>query len=300
MSKPDWQREGRDWPNRDASRFVVAGGLRWHVQIMGHGPGLLLLHGTGAATHSWRALMPALARHFTVVAPDLPGHGFSAMPNSRGMTLPAISGALAALLDALGIVPLMLVGHSAGAAIALQLNHRLDARAICSMNGALLPFPGAAARLFPALARVLFVNPLVPRLFALQASVSDETGRFLLRSTGSRIDAAGLAFYGRLFRSSGHCAAALAMMANWDLETFARDLRSVTVPLTLIYGEADRTIPPDVAQRVAAMVESAKLVALPGLGHLAHEESPENVAAIIVCAARQAAILPAGSQETSA
>ena len=77
MSGPRWEREGRDWPNRTYSRFVQAARLRWHVQLMGDGPALLLLHGTGAATHSWRALAPLLAERFTVVAPDLPGHGFT-------------------------------------------------------------------------------------------------------------------------------------------------------------------------------------------------------------------------------
>ena len=63
----------RDWPNAAHSQFVRAAGLDWHVQIMGSGPTLLLLHGTGAATHSWRDLMPFLAEHFTlVVAPICP------------------------------------------------------------------------------------------------------------------------------------------------------------------------------------------------------------------------------------
>lgn len=76
----NWDHDGRDWPNREHSRFVEAAGLRWHVQQMGRGPVLLLLHGTGASTHSWRALMPLLAAEFTVVAPDLPGHGFTSAP----------------------------------------------------------------------------------------------------------------------------------------------------------------------------------------------------------------------------
>ncbi len=52
--RPDWAVEGRDWPHREASRFVEAAGLRWHVQEFGSpdAPTLLLLHGTGAATHS--------------------------------------------------------------------------------------------------------------------------------------------------------------------------------------------------------------------------------------------------------
>ncbi len=57
-----WGTDGRDWPHRDRSRFVEAGGLRWHIQRMGDGPALLLVHGTAAATHSWRDLAPLLAR----------------------------------------------------------------------------------------------------------------------------------------------------------------------------------------------------------------------------------------------
>ena len=58
-----WETDGAAWPHREASRFVVAGGCRWHVQVMGavDAPALWLLHGTGASSHSWRALLPLLA-----------------------------------------------------------------------------------------------------------------------------------------------------------------------------------------------------------------------------------------------
>ena len=86
--RPLWERDGADWPNRSASRFVVASDLTWHVQELGapEAPVLLLLHGTGAATHSWAGLAPLLAPHFRVVALDLPGHGFTDPLPSR-MTL---------------------------------------------------------------------------------------------------------------------------------------------------------------------------------------------------------------------
>ncbi len=74
---PDWDRAGADWPNRDASHFLRGGNTHWHYQRMGSGPPLMLLHGTGASTHSWRDLLPKLARHHDVIAPDLPGHGFT-------------------------------------------------------------------------------------------------------------------------------------------------------------------------------------------------------------------------------
>jgi magnesium chelatase accessory protein len=99
--RPVWERDGRDWPNREASRFVRAAGLRWHVQVMGQGPALLLAHGTAATTHSWRALAPLLATRFTVVAPDLPGHGFTEAPPAVSLTVPGMACALAELLDTL-------------------------------------------------------------------------------------------------------------------------------------------------------------------------------------------------------
>ena len=56
-----WNEEGRDWPNREHSQFIRASAIRWHLQVMGNGPVLLALHGTGASTHSFRDLMPVLA-----------------------------------------------------------------------------------------------------------------------------------------------------------------------------------------------------------------------------------------------
>ena len=122
MSEPPlWEREGQDWPNRAASQFVQAAGLRWHVQRLGSGPTLLLVHGTGAATHSWRRLAPLLGHHFEVVAPDMPGHGFTPMPRAQQLSLPYMAGALSALLEALAVRPTLVVGHSAGAAVLIRM-----------------------------------------------------------------------------------------------------------------------------------------------------------------------------------
>jgi magnesium chelatase accessory protein len=145
LRAPDWETDGLDWPNREASRFVEAGGLRWHVQVKGRGPVLLLLHGTGASTHSFRDLLPLLARDFQVVAPDLPGHGFTARPaDPAGLSLPGMSAGIAALLGALALPPQIAVGHSAGAALLcqMQLTGQLRSKALVSLNGALLPLPG--------------------------------------------------------------------------------------------------------------------------------------------------------------
>ncbi len=276
-----------------ASRFVDAGGLRWHVQVMGKGPVMLLLHGTGSATHSWRDLMPILAEHFRVVAPDLPGHGFTSAPRASGYTLPGMAKSVTALLDTLAMVPGVSVGHSAGAAIAVQM--ALDGLLrgpMVSINGALLPFPGVAAQLFPQMARMLFLNPLMPRLFALPGQSEGFVRRFLERSTGSHIDDAGARFYQQLFACSDHCAAALAMMANWDLDGLKRALPKLKAPAALFVGDDDAAVPPSVADEVAAMLVNANVHHFPRLGHLAHEEAPEAIAAVILKTARDYAILP--------
>ncbi|MBA3879969.1 MAG: alpha/beta hydrolase [Sphingobium sp.] len=281
--RPEWEREGRDWPNREASRFVTVGRLRWHVQVAGEGPVLLLLHGTGAATHSWRSLLPLLAERFTVVAPDLPGHGFTSGRPPGGLSMTAMARAVSELLGALAVTPRLIIGHSAGVAVAVRM--MLDGLAtptgIIGLNSALMPFPGIAARLFPTLARMLFVNPFAPHVFAGIARQQGEVGGFLKRSTGSRIDADGANLYQRLFATPAHCAGAITMMADWDLDSLNRDLPKLAVPLLLVHGESDAMIPPSSARDAAALVPGARVETLAGLGHLAHEEAPDEVAALI-------------------
>lgn len=280
---PRWAVEGRDWPNRPHSRFVTVGRMVWHVQVIGNGPVLLLLHGTGAATHSWRALAPLLAEEFTIVAPDLPGHGFTAGRPAGGLAMAPMARAVADLLRALELTPQFVAGHSAGVAIAarMTLDGHTSPAAIVGLDAALLPFPGLAARLFPALARLFFVNPLAPHFFARLARTPGETARFLERSTGSRIDAQGVEHYARLFATPGHCAGAIGMMADWDLDTLQRDLPRLAVPVLLLHGDADAAIPLSNARAAAALIAGATLTPLPGLGHLAHEERPQEVAALI-------------------
>jgi magnesium chelatase accessory protein len=283
--RPDWAVDGKDWPNRETSRFVRVGDMRWHAQIMGTGPVVLLLHGTGAATHSWRDMMPILANNFTVVAPDLPGHGFTDQPSVAGMTLPGMARGVAALLGQLGLVPEVVAGHSAGAAVLAEmcLQGTIAPRALISLNGALLPLPfhGVAAPFMGPLAKLLAANPLVPMVFAWQAADGKVVER-LLNGTGSAVDADGKKFYARLARKSGHAGAALTMMANWDLVTLQAALPKLAVKTLLVAGTNDKSIPHTDADKLARLIPNARVAKMPGLGHLAHEEKPAAVAEMIL------------------
>jgi magnesium chelatase accessory protein len=283
MSGFVWSKDGADWPNRDASQFVEAAGLRWHVQRMGEGPALLLIHGTGAATHSWRFVLPLLAQRFSVVAPDLPGHGFTQSPPPHRLSLPGMAADVWALLRKLDVRPEIAVGHSAGAAILARMcvDERIAPRLLVAVNGAFMPFGGVANHLLSPLAKLLVLNPLVPRVFAWQASNAGAVER-LLANTGSTIDQQGIALYRKLTRDPAHVAAALRMMANWKLEPLLHDLPRLATPLLLITAANDRSISPDVARQVREILPHAIIERLPGLGHLAHEEQPQLIAQLVM------------------
>jgi len=291
-AKLSWGTDGADWPNREASRFVNAAGYRWHVQVMGSGPVTLLAHGTGAATHSWRALMPLLAKHFTLVAPDLPGHGFTETPPDSLLTLPSMARDLAALCRKLDVKPQLAIGHSAGAAILtrMSLYRSIEPKLIVSLNGAFLPFDSVASLILSPLAKALTLNPLVPWFFAWRGSKPAAVHR-LIAGTGSSIDVTGERFYRRLVSSPAHVGAALEMMANWDLHPLVRDLPRLHTDLVLVAAANDRAIPPAAARRVCKLVPRAKLETVSNCGHLAHEEAPEAIADIIVRVAIAAEVI---------
>jgi len=257
---------------------------------------MLLLHGTGSATHSWRSLAPLLVPHFELLALDLPGHGFSgpAPRSSRGGDDAAQDGAsmhgmarsVAALLATLGLRPRWVLGHSAGAAIAVRMAlHSATASwaptGLIALNAAMFPLPGISGALFSPAAKLLAANPLIPRLFAWRAKNPDVV-RQLLKSTGSSFDAEGDRLYRQLVSSPAHVAGALAMVSRWNLPALAADLPSLRTPVHFLVGERDGTVPPSDSARAQALVHEATLQTLPGLGHLAHEEQPQQVAEAVL------------------
>jgi magnesium chelatase accessory protein len=278
-------------------RRVQAGGVSWSLLDLAPDrrggsaaspPAILLLHGTGASAASWQAVARVLASRCRVIVPDLPGHAGSSRPSSAdGLSLPGMARALAALLPALQCPqPAMLVGHSAGAAIALRL--ALDAgieppAGIVGVNAALLPPQGPLGSLYSPLARLLTAMPGVAPWFAQRASRPEAIER-LLQATGSRLGADGVERYRALAADPAHVAATLRMMALWDLQPLLDDLPRLRVPLRLIATRGDRTVPPAHSERIARALRlhggaAIELENWPALGHLAHEEEPERFAA---------------------
>jgi magnesium chelatase accessory protein len=288
MRGPNFDRDGRNWPHRQSSRFVDAGLIHWHVQIMGNvaAPVVMLVHGTGAATHSWRHLAPLLAEKYCVVAMDLPGHGFTSFPRDSNLddsfSVNGMARGLGALMSALSLNPKFAIGHSAGACIIarMALNGLIEPESLIALNAAMRPMPVLPARFFSSLAKMAAIAPMMPEFFAWRAS-DMRMVRKLIEGTGSHLEDEGLQLYRFLGAQPRHVEAAFRMMANWNLEMLYRDLPKLKVPMHFIVGDSDRAIAPSDSKFVARQIDQAKLYHLPGLGHLAHEESAAAVASLI-------------------
>lgn len=270
-----------DWPGRSVSKIVPSKPHRWHVQVAGEGPDVLLLHGAGASSHSWAPLIGHLSAAHCVIALDLPGHGWTRSPRGRAR-LGDVAADIATLCAQEGWAPDLVIGHSAGGALSLELARqgRIHPHNLVIVNGALENFRGAAGWLFPVMAKMLALNPLTGLLIS-QGTRSTQQVRSILSSAGTELDEAGLAHYARLIQRRAHVDGTLAMMAQWSLDDLNRALPGITTPTLFIHGENDGAVAVRVAERAAAAMPRAKLVVLPGVGHLAHEEAPARVAAEI-------------------
>lgn len=281
----------QNWPNADLSRRVNGPVHRWHIQEAGQGKTMLLLHGAGGSTHNYRDMIAPLAKDFHVVAIDLPGQGFTQLGARHRCGLDPMAQDIAALCAQEGWVPEVIVGHSAGGAIALRMamqdvSPRGRVPLVIGINAALGEFPGLAGLVFPIMAKALAAVPFTARLFS-GASANPARIKALIGSTGSNLDQEGLDLYRRLVADRDHVDATLLMMAQWKLQPLLDTLQDHTGPVRFIAGEKDATVPPTVSLNAAQKMQDATVTNLPDLGHLAHEERPKEMAALILGMAKE-------------
>ncbi|MFN3992198.1 MAG: alpha/beta fold hydrolase BchO [Tabrizicola flagellatus] len=278
-----------DWPFKAQSSLITAGRHRFWVADTGpkDAPALLLLHGTGASLHSFRRTIPRLSQAYRVIAPDLPGHGASAEDFSGRLSLDAMAQDLWTLCDTLKIQPKAIIGHSAGAAIGLRMAELRPVPQVIGLNAALGEFDGAAAFLFPIIAKGLATLPFAATAITAFFGRPGTVDR-ILAGTGSPLDPEGRAQYLRLVRDPDHVTGALGMMADWRLQPLLNRLPQTTTNVTLIANEGDRAVPAQVSIDAAKRIPGAKLHLLPKLGHLAHEETEDGLSALILDTLAQA------------
>lgn len=278
------QRVPYDWPNRQISRSVEVGGLRWHVQISGKGPLMLLLHGTGSSTHSWAELTPLLNQEAQILNVDLPGHAFTQGASVESLKLEEIASNLIALITELKLPwPAMIVGHSAGAplALAFAVQAKVKPQVIIGFNPSLIPPPPSYTQFFGPMLGPLTKSATLASILAKIAPLSGMTDR-LLDSTNTDLPEINRNYYRRLFASPDHVRGAMNFMASANIDQVLNASAKLPTKLIWVIGESDQWVPELGLQKIIGRYfAKSTVIQWPG-GHIMHEiETPKSADLIL-------------------
>lgn len=261
------------------SRFVQIGEIEVHYEEQGAGsPALVLLHGFAASTFSWREVMAPLAQQGRVVAYDRPAFGLTERPQEWGEANPYSSAyqpeLLVGLLDELGIERAVLVGNSAGGAVAVQTALAYPGR----VEGLVLVSPALNQGGGPGWARLFFNLPQVDRLGPLLArSLQDRGAEFAASAwhDPSRMDEEVWAGYSLPLQAHNWDAALWEFTRSSAAPGLPERLDELDLPVLVISGDDDRIVPVEYSRRAAREIGGARLVEIANCGHVPQEECPQ-------------------------
>jgi pimeloyl-ACP methyl ester carboxylesterase len=267
-------------------RHLTIHGHEVGYRMAGEGPVILLIHGMAGSSRTWREVMPLLARDFTVLAPDLLGHGESAKPMGD-YSLGAYASGLRDVLGVLGIERATVVGQSLGGGVAMQLAYQhpeIAERLVLVASGGLgrevswilrlLTLPGAEYLMpvfFPSflrdrgndVSRLLHERgiraPHLAEMWRAYASLVDaENRRAFVRTLRAVIDPGGqsVSARDRLYLAAG-------------------------LPTLIVWGDRDPVIPVEHGLRAHVLIPGSRLEIFEGCGHFPHVESPRRFAEVL-------------------
>jgi len=270
-------------------QFRTIHGYRRAFRIAGSGPALLLIHGVGDNSTAWEPVHAKLAQRFTVIAPDLLGHGESDKPHAD-YSLPAFANGMRDLLAVLGIDRVTVVGHSFGGGVAMQFAYQypeLVERIVLVSAGGVSKDVSIALR--------LAAMPMGSEALAtLRAPGVMPAIRLLGRAVGT---AFGSTRFGR------DAADAVSLLEGFQepraLSAFARTLRSVVdgrgqyvtmldrvhlmgpIPVQVIWGEDDPIIPVEHARTAHASIPGSRLEIFEKSGHIPFGDHPDRFVEVV-------------------
>jgi pimeloyl-ACP methyl ester carboxylesterase len=267
--------EAEDWSEaKKPGDILYVNGIGLHYVTAGQGPALLLIHGLGSHTFSFRHVMPELARHFRVVALDLKGFGFSERPSAGDYTLSGQAELVRGFMERLGIDRAAVLGHSMGGAVAMRLA---------------LAHPDRVERLILLasasdleLGRHVWGAALLRPLLPLVAPFTYYNYRFREKTLKSGYFNPDLCTeeivegYLRPAHIRGYLRALGNTMADWRKDP-PLEPSAITRPTLILWGEADRWLPPSRGERLHSLIPDSRLVVLDRAGHMLIEERPEAV-----------------------
>lgn len=255
--------------------------------MAGDGPPIVLIHGMLNSSSHWQSVAQALASDYTVVAPDLIGHGDSAAPRGD-YSLGAHAASIRDLLSAIGVDRATIVGHSLGGGVAMQFFYqfpqRVERLVLISSGGLgrdVSPLLRTAA--LPGMSLLLSLT-IHPRMLG---AIWDAGGRLRRRGIGAGVHLQAIA-------------RALRPLENADArQAFLHTLRSVidvhgqrvaatdrldlleSMPTLIVWGERDHTIPIEHGLRAHEAIPQSIFATLPRAAHFPHLEDPDGLAQVL-------------------
>ncbi len=265
---------------------TIHGHRRAYVRV-GSGPVLLLLHGLGCDHLTWEPVIDRLAEHYTVLAPDLLGHGSSAKPRAD-YSVGGYANGMRDLLTVLGIDKVTVVGHSFGGGVAMQFAYQFPERTermVLVGSGGLGPevTPIIRAITTPGYQQAmgLLTLPGVRHLGIAGLKIAAATGSRHTR------DLAEVADIYDTFKDP-HARAAIRhvvrAVVDWkgQIVTMAdRAYLTDVMPMAVIWGQDDQVIPVRHASNAAALAPKSRVEIIPNAGHFPHKDHPERFARIL-------------------
>jgi pimeloyl-ACP methyl ester carboxylesterase len=270
----------------DVQTVVVHGHRRAYVRA-GRGPALLLVHGLGCDHRTWEPVLEQLSRHFTVIAPDLLGHGGSDKPRAD-YSVAGYANGMRDLLTVLGVDKVTVVGHSLGGGVAMQFAYQFPeyTERLC------LVAPGGMGSEVSTLLRAMSLPGTGLALGVLTARPLRLAGRLALGA----LSRTGLS----RFRDAGELGDIVERLADGATRTaFQHVIRGVVdwrgqiitvtdrgyltehVPMCVVWGAEDTTIPAHHAGVITEYAPAARVEVLPGSGHFPHRDHPERFVEIV-------------------
>ncbi len=245
------------------------------ADVLGEGPAVVLLHGQPGDRHDWDLVAGALGRDVRVLVPDRPGYGRT---GGRAGGFAANSERVIELLDRHGIDRALVVGYSWGGGVALDVAQRHADRVTGVVLVSSIGGPGSVNTLDRLLAA-----PLVGPLMAIAGFAALRASR-IRRLLAPAVDALP---DGWLASWRSFVAEERAMLR--ELPRVTSQLGVTDVPVVVVFGDADRVVPPGSQEALAASLPHADVVRVPGCGHLLPREAPDALAGAISAAANSAA-----------
>lgn len=261
------RRERIDW--RDAKRpgrIIDVDGVGIHYVQQGTGPPLVLIHGFGGHTFSFRHQIPVFARDRRVLALDLMGFGYSERPRKADYSLEAQARLVLRFMDVLGVEKATVAGHSMGGEVAMRVAALAPERVerlvlIASVSGERIPMPPTLPIIKPFLPLLgrLVGDSILKRSFYDRSLLTPELRREYRAPTAIR------GFYDAIWQLMRH---------------FRRDksvdFRRITQPVLILWASDERVIPRWMLGRLRKRLPRAQLVTIERAGHLLLEERPQE------------------------